>query len=118
MLDFKFDGSAIDNLRQHLFTFHAMRMGIDARHTPIGECNCPAAKTWRETASANIDLRTDWENMVKEVGALIQRLQAKPVKLAYSFTPGSILNAYREGDLSFNEAVERLEQWKGSKYNT
>lgn len=27
-------------------------------------------------------------------------------------TPGSILNAYREGDLGFLDAVAALEQWK------
>lgn len=33
-------------------------------------------------------------------------------KLGSWNSPGSILNAYREGDLSFNEAVERLRAWK------
>lgn len=39
-------------------------------------------------------------------------------KLGFWNSPGSILNAYREGDLSFNEAVEQLKAWKeeGSRH--
>lgn len=61
-----------------------------------------------------IDERTDWDQMIKEVNFLIKRLQQKPdsEKAGHSPNPGSILNAYREGDLTFNEAVEELERWK------
>jgi len=52
--------------------------------------------------------------MVKEVNALVERLQQKPdsKKDGYSYNPGSILNAYREGDLTFDKAVKELERWK------
>ena len=56
--------------------------------------------------------RTDWEQMKAEVFALILRLQQQPKKIGYAFHPGGILNAYREGDLTFDQAVKTLEEWK------
>jgi len=64
---------------------------------------------------SEIRKRTDWEQMALEVLALIKRLQKKPVKTLYYFCPGSILKAYREGDLTFKKAVRALETWKKSK---
>lgn len=63
----------------------------------------------------SIKKRTDWEQMTKEVAALIARLRRKPNKLGYQCHPGSILNAYREGDITFNKAVKELERWKDWK---
>lgn len=60
----------------------------------------------------SISKRTDWEQMTKEVYALIARLRRKPLKLGYQCFPGGILNAYREGDLTFKGAVKALENWK------
>lgn len=54
---------------------------------------------------------TDWEEMEEEVYRLIKRLQRKPNKAGYRLNPGSILNAYREGDLTFAKSVKALKQW-------
>ncbi len=43
----------------------------------------------------------------------IKNLHPK-LKLGYKVSPGGILNAYREGDLTFNEAVAEL---KGMIYD-
>lgn len=63
----------------------------------------------------SIRKRTDWGQMEKEVAALIARLRRKPQKLGYQCSPGGILNAYREGDITFNKAVKELERWKNRK---
>jgi hypothetical protein len=42
-------------------------------------------------------------------------LQKKPKKIGYQSSPGDILNAYREGDITFEEAVKELEAWKFRK---
>ena len=63
----------------------------------------------------SIKKRTDWEQMEKEVAALIARLRRKPQKLGYQCSPGGILNAYREGDITINKAVKELERWKDRK---
>ena len=63
----------------------------------------------------SIRQRTDWEQMAKEIVALIARLRQKPQKLDYPFSPEGILNAYRGGDITFNKAVKRLEAWKNRK---
>ncbi|TAL49269.1 hypothetical protein EPN83_01890 [Patescibacteria group bacterium] len=57
---------------------------------------------------------TDWEKVVEQVNAGIKKLQRKPKSLKKGFTlhPGSILNAYREGDLTFRQAVRALDRWK------
>lgn len=58
--------------------------------------------------------RTDWDCMAKEVISLIRRLQKKPreMRLGYQRSPGGIINAYREGDITFKKAVLELERWK------
>ena len=77
-----------------------------------------------QSAKIEIKKRTDWANMALEVIALISRLQNKPteMKMGYSLSPGGILNAYREGDLTFKQAVKALEKWRqgkqGKKYLT
>ena len=57
-------------------------------------------------------LRTDWEQMRQELNRIHERLLQKPdsEKLAYQLSFGSILNAYREGDISFAEAIDQLDK--------
>jgi len=52
---------------------------------------------------------------VTAVNELHGVLQEKPddKKLPFQRSPGGILNAYREGDLSFDDAVMHLEDWAG-----
>lgn len=62
----------------------------------------------------SIKKRTDWEQMGKEVEALITRLRKKPKKSGYGLYdhPLSILMGYQEGDINHNEAIKALEKWK------
>ncbi|HRH25636.1 MAG TPA: hypothetical protein PLD99_01620 [Parcubacteria group bacterium] len=57
-----------------------------------------------------------WSGLTEAVNTLHNTLQRKPKRLRIVFTdnPGSILNAYREGDLTFKQAVKQLEKWKRS----
>ncbi len=52
-----------------------------------------------------------WEKRIDEVNRLHAELQKKPdhLKKGYALAPAGILNAYREGDLSFDEAVKFLQ---------
>ena len=61
--------------------------------------------------------RTDWQGIVKIVNTLVPKLRRKPrsLKIGYSASPGGILNAYREGDLTFKQAVKELERWHRRK---
>ena len=54
----------------------------------------------------------EWEEKVEQVNKLHTELQQKPEaeKKGYSRHPGGVLNAYREGDLSFDEAVQELQR--------
>jgi len=56
--------------------------------------------------------RTDWPEMSREAARLIKQLQQKPVKEAYECSPEGILNAYRQGDATFQEAIAALVRWK------
>ena len=51
-----------------------------------------------------------WDGLVVAVNALTGILKYKPrsMRTGYSLNPGSILNAYREGDLTFNQALKAL----------
>ena len=55
-----------------------------------------------------------WKAIVATANSLRGILDLKPQKLktGYQLSPGGILNAYREGDLKFQEAVKALERWK------
>ena len=57
----------------------------------------------------------NWDALVTAVSELHGVLQEKPddKKLPFQRSPGGILNAYREGDLSFDDAVMHLEDWAG-----
>jgi hypothetical protein len=58
--------------------------------------------------------RLSWDEMIERVNHLNKKLQRKPkeLKAAHSWDPGSILNAYREGNLTFKQAVRELKRWK------
>ena len=62
--------------------------------------------------------RSGWDSIIAQVNRLRKELDNKPdiFKVEYQVNPGGILNAYREGDLTFKEAVEALENWKQSGY--
>ncbi len=57
-----------------------------------------------------------WSGLTEAVNTLHEKLQRKPkhLRIGHASNPSSILNAYREGDLTFKEAVKALENWKGS----
>jgi hypothetical protein len=59
----------------------------------------------------------DWCARVEEANKSHSLLKRKPrkFKAGFQFCPGGILNAYREGDLTFKQAVRQLEKWKGYK---
>lgn len=59
----------------------------------------------------------DWEKLVDAINIVHKLITTKPphVKAAFSLDPGSILNAYREGDVTFFDAIHYLEKWKESK---
>lgn len=52
----------------------------------------------------------EWTALVEQLNKLRKRLDEKPKKwrASYSLHPGSLLNAYREVDLSFNEVCDLL----------
>lgn len=52
-----------------------------------------------------------WSELISQLNALRKRLDAKPreLRVGYALHPGSLLNAYREGDLSFDEACDVLD---------
>lgn len=50
----------------------------------------------------------DWELEVNKLNEIHRELQSKPRKKGFQLSPGGILNAYREGDLSFNDACNML----------
>lgn len=55
----------------------------------------------------------NWEAKRNHVNSLVAELQKKPEseKLAYPLNPAGILNAYREGDVLFEDAVSQLREW-------
>lgn len=55
-------------------------------------------------------VREDWTAIATDVNDSIALLRTKPdkFKAAIQLTPDGILNAYREGDISFEDAVGRL----------
>lgn len=59
----------------------------------------------------------DWKRIVAVVNANHELLKRKPrrLKIGFQMTPAGILNAYREGDLTFKQAVHHLEKWKKRK---
>lgn len=56
---------------------------------------------------------TDWDALVSSVNKAHSLLRRKPRsrRAAFPTSPGGILNAYREGDVSFKQAVRHLECW-------
>lgn len=53
----------------------------------------------------------DWGQKREELNKLHKELQQKPMEamMGYSLSAGGILNAYREGDISFEDACNLLE---------
>jgi hypothetical protein len=58
--------------------------------------------------------RRDWDGIVASVNEFMRILKRKPryLKSCYRLNSGGILNAYRKGDLTFNQAVKELNRWK------
>src|SRR4029077_8009283 len=69
-----------------------------------------AAETPTDPEAAMPGTLAEWADLVAQLNALRKRLDQKPEKwrMAYSLHPVSLLNAYREGDLSFDEACTIL----------
>lgn len=55
-------------------------------------------------------MENTWEIMRNEINNLHKKLSQKPnnEKMGYSISIGGVLNAYREGDISFDRAKEVL----------
>lgn len=56
----------------------------------------------------------NWKALVEQANDISSLLRRKPQrhKIGYQCSPSGILNAYREGDLTFKQAVRELERWK------
>ncbi|MES3004590.1 MAG: hypothetical protein V4690_00585 [Patescibacteria group bacterium] len=56
----------------------------------------------------------EWRGLVETANIISKILKKKPrhLKVGYSSTPGGILNAFREGDLTFAQAVKALDKWE------
>lgn len=54
-----------------------------------------------------------WDRKREQVNSLVRELQGKPADRRYGhyLSAESILNAYREGDLLYDEAVSELKEW-------
>jgi hypothetical protein len=68
-------------------------------------------------AKSKLEKRVDqqyWGGLTEALNFLHSELQRKPrhIRSPYQLSPGGILNAYREGDISFKRAVKDLESWK------
>jgi len=57
-------------------------------------------------------MSNEWEDKRQKLNELFKELQQKPdsEKMGYSLSPGGILNAYREADISFEEAKDALQR--------
>jgi len=57
-----------------------------------------------------------WSGVTDALNTLHKMLQKKPkdIRIGVRLDPGSILNGYREGDVSFAQAVGLLNKWKRS----
>ena len=60
-----------------------------------------------------------WDGIVNSVNILMVILKRKPkqFKSGYQGSPEGILNAYREGDVTFDQAVKEIESWKNRQLN-
>ncbi len=70
----------------------------------------PVIDELREIRKALLIPSNTWDDLLQKVNELHAKLQNKPdsEKRGYSHTPGGILNAYREGDISFDDAVKAI----------
>jgi len=57
------------------------------------------------------DQKTYWAALAAAANVINAKLKRKPrrFKLGYQLSPGGILNAFREGDLTFKQAVRAIE---------
>ena len=71
--------------------------------------------SWEEEKGMKTD-KGYWDNLVQRANFLRQLLNDKPdeYKLKARLDYGSILNGYREGDLSFGEAIVLLKAMENS----
>jgi hypothetical protein len=70
---------------------------------------------WFQESMPEEDDKYGWEDLQQKVSRLHAKLLQKPRKYKSGLTtisPECILNAYREGDLLFTDAVNCLERWK------
>lgn len=60
----------------------------------------------------NDEIRKAFEEKTEQLNALHAELQRKPddLKLGYTFSAGGILNAYREGDIVFGDAIVKINE--------
>ncbi len=58
--------------------------------------------------------RRYWEGLVVGLNCIHSKLQRKPrrFRTGHMLHPAGILSAYRDGDVSFKQAIRELEQWK------
>ncbi|MDD5217889.1 MAG: hypothetical protein PHS88_07275 [Candidatus Omnitrophica bacterium] len=58
-------------------------------------------------------VKRDWKALTVALNELHSLLQQKPrrEKCGFQGSPGGILNAYREGDVTFEQAVRHLKGW-------
>ena len=60
------------------------------------------------------DMKRNWTALIEEINKKHALLKRKPrrLKLGYQISPEGILNAFREGDLTFKQAADSLRRWK------
>jgi|GEM_PF-5288056 len=56
---------------------------------------------------------SEWLGLVEAANAISGILKRKPkvLRKGFGLHPGGILNAFREGDVSFRQAVKQLHVW-------
>lgn len=61
-------------------------------------------------------MEISWEEKRGKLNELHRELEMKPeiAKKGFNADPGSILNAYREADISFTEAIYHLDKYYGA----
>lgn len=80
---------------------------------PNKNYNCPTCDYKVPQPSPSEKTQSYWDSKREQVNKLVEELQGKPNEfmLGHFEYPESILNAYREGDVSFGDAVQELQRW-------
>ena len=66
-------------------------------------------------------MEQELQSKIDQINKLLKEVQTakkkdKSLRLGtMGLHPGCILNAYREGDLTFDEAIKKLEEWRTHK---